>query len=327
VRNLKAGDHVFVQWGLDEVEGVFRSHAGLPGRRQAVVDVAPDGAQRTVTVPLAAVRIAAAATQGAPTTIADPPAASPASGGPSRIVARRLHLREPPAAWVGWATIIGVPLAVVAIVIAVVAYAVPRDHAASGSAGGQPGPTTSSPAATSSPSTSASAPALAPNDSASCESLRHVRTTQDSPLALAGGPLLEAKILSGHDATSRYARLLHIKAGDVVLCSLMLHDPDYADTPDVVVSVPLPRGVADCWKIVARARSTSVAQVDVTTSLVGAKGEKLAFDAVPGSTHLYSEDGMMIADLPDGISTGEVPVPVAIPAGKAMFVNFQATLK
>jgi hypothetical protein len=68
------------------------------------------------------------------------PAGSSSASATSSLIrtasASRLHLREPPAAWVGWATIIGVPLAVVAIVIAVVAYAVPRDHAASGSAGG-----------------------------------------------------------------------------------------------------------------------------------------------------------------------------------------------
>jgi hypothetical protein len=100
--------------------------------------------------------------------------------------------------------------------------------------------------------------------------------------------------------------------------------------PDVVVSIPLPRSISDCWKIVARARSTSLPQVDVRTSpvfIVGAKGEKLALQPVPGSTVLYSEDAKLIADLPDGVSAGEVQIPVAVPAGKALFVNFRAAVK
>ena len=200
--------------------------------------------------------------------------------------------------------------------------------------GGGPERSTIGPPTTTTPVTSTTEPLQPePNVNDLCSSLLSSVISQratlvDSPGQLEGGPFLRGKSSSG----GGWSILVRVKAGSNLALSIELFDGAYGSVSDVVASVPLPSGSADCWKITATVKwQNDESSLNSLTSdpvfIEGPRSSKLHLEYLSGSTVLYDSKGKEITPLSNGVSNSGVFLPyIVAPAGPSgngiQFINF-----
>lgn len=125
--------------------------------------------------------------------------------------------------------------------------------------------------------------------------------------------------------------LISVSVGTEVEVSARLHNPDYSSAEGVSISASVSGDREACWRIVATAsvKSFPVAHPQLGPALIRLQGRSRAtLEYVRGSTTLLDEQGhTVVASLPDGVTTGGIALPYAVPGGTAYFLNFRVRVK
>jgi hypothetical protein len=170
---------------------------------------------------------------------------------------------------------------------------------------------------------------------ASCNDLRQsasqtrgTRLFIDSPGQIGGGTgALRARLLPN----GGFLPLISVSVGNEVEVSARLHNPDYSSAEGVSVSASISANREACWRVVATVgvKSFPVGRSQLGPALIRLQGlGRATLEYVAGSTALLDEQGhTLVASLPDGITTGGVALPYAVPGGTAYFLSFRVRVK
>ncbi|HUC87340.1 MAG TPA: LPXTG cell wall anchor domain-containing protein [Candidatus Saccharimonadales bacterium] len=138
-----------------------------------------------------------------------------------------------------------------------------------------------------------------------------------SPGQLGGGP----NIYKVKDVTANgsYASSINANACDVLEYSINLHNVNFGELTNIVVSAPLSTSGSSNMTAVPASGASAGTSGSVTVNAGSASG--VTYEA--GTTELYNGSGQPVKDLPDGITSGGINVG-NLNGSTGEFVNFKA---